>query len=125
MWEGGEVRDKSFSVTFTKKTLRTWSTKSQAYMSCMCSRQNIKLVIKQPSQRKGFESSQDRQCSGIRYQARQEVAPLLIMRRKGLFFTLITHWISIECDRHGEKIDYWEENESKYDSDRKKKGGGG
>lgn len=32
------------------------------------------------------------------------------------------HQTSIECDRHGGKLDYWEENENKYDLDR---GGGG
>lgn len=31
------------------------------------------------------------------------------------------HQTSIECDRHGGKLDYWEENENKYDLD----GGGG
>lgn len=41
-------------------------------------------------------------------------------KKRVFFFTLIMHPTSIKCDRHREKLDEWEENESKYNLGRKK-----
>lgn len=90
--------------------LRTQSTKSQASMYCLCSRQTIKLLVKYPFQRKGWEFCQDRQCSGMGYSQR-ESSSLFNHEKERLLFTFIIHQTSIECDRHGEKLDYWEEDE--------------